>query len=57
MRALWNQMGQRAVIHFFVVKGLKAKDIQSELESLYDTHSTDGEEVAETLSARENGFI
>jgi hypothetical protein len=49
-------MEQRAVIHFFTLKGLKARAIHTELKSMYSPEALalPSEEVAETLSSREN---
>jgi hypothetical protein len=44
-------MEQRTVIRFFTLKGLQARAIHTELESVY------GPEVAETLSPREKGSV
>jgi hypothetical protein len=42
-----------------MLKGLKAKELYTEPKSVYDpkARSTDREEVAETLSPREDGSI
>jgi hypothetical protein len=52
-------MEQRAAIHFFTLTGLKVRAIHTELELVYGpgAPSPNSEEVAETLSPRENGYI
>jgi hypothetical protein len=46
------------VIRFFTLKGLKARAIHTELESVYDPEALDQQrKVAKALSPRENGSI